>query len=710
MTLDALKSGGDPRVLGWLREAVQEGDRINRADPSYDRIEVGQKYVIGEQRASEASLPYLNPGLIINQSKKVVQAHVSALTDLKPLFSYKATNPAFTPHADLLNKLTVASWITTMMDVSLGNVVKYALAGGTGDCVTEWDPFFGLGGDIRLSPRDCRDTLPIRPAPMSTSIQDWDGLILREGHTVNALRGLYPTFADVFRPTTDSLISTLMGRFRQTVARLISPANDTLAGLNQPAAASRIRSGEIILYRTFLNDRTKNLTTKPIAMGSPGANWSYVVKPGEHLYPYKRMILATPEFVLYDGPNTYWHGQFPVSRLKLWEVPWQFLGLSILNDLAPIQDAINDSARDILLGIKKWLNPAVSFDRGSVSESFMRLFDARRPGAKVKLNQTGMKEGFKLHEGPPAQVLSLAQGFMDFMLNKFDDLSGTPNLMQLMALRQLPGAETIQRYWEALTPELRQEGRQIEVFLRDVAEQMKIIRFQYETNAKRVTILGDAGMLLDDFDYDPDQLIPGMKAYDEATGQPNPAYQAEFDADLPRDQRAKAFAKTIVFTIAPNSVLAMNATEQKLIRLQLARGGMYDFWSLLESLEIPNVGQPPAMPLPPLDMKRAQQEVQSAMAAAATAQAGGDMLGAEQAMSALTGKYIMDPTTGQILEFRIPATITERLMAQSQLGIGMTENPAGRKASGSAPPQMEEKSDGRTTVTESRHDAGAGSE
>jgi hypothetical protein len=35
------------------------------------------------------------------------------------------------------------------------------------------------------------------------------------------------------------------------------------------------------------------------------------------------------------------------------------------------------------------------------------------------------------------------------------------------------------------------------------------------------------------------------------------------------------------------------------------------------------------------------------------------------------------------------------------LGIGMTENPAGRKASGQEPPHTETKSDGRQTVSES---------
>lgn len=684
MTLDALEKGGDPRVLGWLREAVVEGDRLNRSDPSYDQMDVGMRYVSGDQRptATVAKPAYL-PNLQINESRRVVQAHVSALTDLKPLFAYKATNPAFSTQADLINKLTVAWWITEMADIELGYVIKYALAAGTGDCVVEWNPNQGFGGDCTLSARDARDTLPIRPATHSRSIQDWEGLILRESHSVNTLKGMYSTQQHLFRPTTDSLLSTLMGRFRQVAARLMSPANDTLAGLNAPPAASRVRSGEVILYRTYLTDRTKNLTSKPIPMGTPGASWAYIVQPGGYLYPYKRLITATPEAILYDGPNPYWHGKYPVNRLKLWDLPWHFLGLGLLNDLSPIQDAINQSAQDILLAIQKWLDPATVYNRSAVSENFMRLFDPRRPGAKIKLNMDGMKDGFKVLDGPAPQAMALAMQFLDTMLHKFDDLSGTPNLQELLALRQVPGAETIQKYWEALTPELRQEGRMIEAFLRDVAEQLKVLRFQYESNERRVTILGDAGLALADFDFDPKNLVPSMSPGD-------PGYQKEFDASLPRDQRAQAFHKTIVFTIAPNSVLSMNATEQKLIRLQLARAGQYDFWSLLESLEIPNVGQPPAIPLPPI----APLDGQMVMAS----------------LAANEGKYIMDPMTGQILEVRIPLTVTERLIAQQQLGIGMTESPAGRKATAQAAPQMEQKSDGRTTITESAHTPGPNSD
>jgi hypothetical protein len=701
MTADSLQKGGDPRVLGWLREAVVEGDRINRSDPSFDMAEVGMRYVGGDQGATQGSLGE-SPGylsrLMINDSRRVTQAHVSALTDLNPLFAYKATNPAFSLQCDLVNRLLVAWWVTQQVDIALGDCAKYALAAGTGDFLQEWDPNAGFGGDVVCHPRDFRDTIPWRPAPQQRSIQAWEGLILRESHTVNVMRSLYPEKADLFRPTTDSLLSTLMGRWRSVVSRLMTPADDTLSGLNAPTMSARTRSGEILLYRSYLNDRTRNLTPNPIPMGRPGASWSYMVPPGGYLYPFKRLVVSTPDMMLYDGPNPYWHGQYPVSRLMLWSLPWQFLGRGLLHDLIPLQNAINQSAQDVFLAIRQWLDPTVLYNKGAVSESFMRLFDPRRTGAKVKLNELGAKEGFKKLDGPPPQVIALALETLDKFRDYFNDLSGTPNLMQLLELRQLPNADTLSAYWQAMTPELRQEGRQLEAFLRSVAEQHKCLRFQFETNARRVTILGDAGQLLQDFDFDPEQMVPAMQPGD-------PGYQPELDASKPRSSRAQAFQKTIVFTIAPNSILAMNAQEKKLITLQNFRMGVVDFWTYHEVMETPNVGAPPPIPLPPLQPPTPQM--------------------VQQSMLAGEGKYTLDPMSGAILEIRTPITITERLQAQQMLGIGLTQSPAsgqrppsegggggdsgggpGRKASGQAPPKVEQKSDGRTTVTESQHKPG----
>lgn len=124
-----------------------------------------------------------------------------------------------------------------------------------------------------------------------------------------------------------------------------------------------------------------------------------------------------------------------------------------------------------------------------------------------------------------------------------------------------------------------------------------------------------------------------------------------------------------------------------MMNFQLARMGYLDFWSLHESLETPNVGTPPAIPLPPLQMPTDPAVLMQGLQA---------------------GKFLPDPQRpGQFLEIRTPMTVTERLIAQQMMGIGMTENPAGRKASGQQAPSPETKADAggageRQTVTESK--------
>src|SRR5262245_47422410 len=236
-TADSLLNG-DPRVLNWLREWVQEGDAINRADPSYDLISQAQAYIVGEQRSAETcKLKYL-PQVTINETRKAMQAHVSAITDLKPVAGWK-TNPEYQVQANMLNQYLMAEWITTMMDLDLGDCVKYSLAGGTGDLVVDWDPHVPLGGAHQLTARDPRDTLPLRPS-FGRSAQLWAGVCFREEHTVNVLRGMYPTKAHLFLASSDTLLGQVMGRFRTGLSRLISPA-DPLDSIAWPGSAATVR-------------------------------------------------------------------------------------------------------------------------------------------------------------------------------------------------------------------------------------------------------------------------------------------------------------------------------------------------------------------------------------------------------------------------------------------------------------------------------------
>lgn len=683
---------GDPRVLGWLIEAEDEGDRINRDDPNYEKIDTAMRFVAGDQRTNtRRDRPGYLPWITLNESRKSVQAHTSTLTDLKPLFQYKTDNEKFQFQGHILNKRTVAWWVTRMTDMALGGVIKYALVGGTGDMGVEWDPYIGNWGDNVWIPRDPRDTVPIRPGNQR-DLQMWQGVELREELPINVLRVKWPTKQHLFlKPSPDGVLGKLRGRLSSIAHSLQRPVGDTLAGLDDNVQAKpRLPRGGVIVRRTYLTDLTRNMTPEPLTMGTPGTNWAYVVKPGDLLYPRKRLIVWTETGIIYDGPNPYWHGMYPVARLTLWDLPWMRLGVSIISDTLPLQNLINETVSNIAVGLDKWMAPTVKFDRQAVSENFMKLYDPRRKNTRVKLN-AGFGEGFAHVDGPDPQVLALAHQFLNDMIAKHNDLTSTTNLEALLQLRQIPGADTIQKFQDAMTPQIRQEARQLEAFLRTPAEMVKVNWFQYETKAHRIAMGGQAASTLEDFDMDPDTLVPAMQKGDKD-------YVQELDASLTREQRAQWFHKQFVFTVAPNSLIALNAAETKMTHFQLSRQGFMDFWTLLEMLEIGNVGEPPPIPLPPLDLPEDPAEIMSQLFIPGQVD---PSTGAEQQPPPNT-KYILDPQTGQLLEIRTPLTITERLMAMALLGIGQSVNPAGRKAAGETAPRTESKDGGtRQTVTES---------
>jgi hypothetical protein len=124
-------------------------------------------------------------------------------------------------------------------------------------------------------------------------------------------------------------------------------------------------------------------------------------------------------------------------------------------------------------------------------------------------------------------------------------------------------------------------------------------------------------------------------------------YNVMYDKSLSRSDRAKVHHKNFAFQITPNSLLAISQLSRKMTYLQLFRMGVVDMWSLLEALEIPNAGAPPD--------------------------------GAN--------------------------TITDRLTAQTMMGLGTSESPAGRKPTAQSPPSMQVKQDEdggpRVTISES---------
>lgn len=591
-------------VLKWVDDRVLEGESILRDEPAYDEIDKAISYIMGDQLTRRPEGLANCPD---NRLKNILNQTVAALTDIHPLFGFKTYNPKFKDHESVLVKLSQAWWVNSFSDLRLADVIRYAAGVGTGYAEISWDPSAYNGtGDIVLRAIDPRDVIPIKPV-LNGSIQDWEGVIIRTAKSPDELRVRFPDRAHRIKADNQpSAFARTWSRARRMLSSIITPSPvDVLTqntGRNSPAKVPTCA-----VFTTYVKDRRLHTGAEPITMGDPNTTWCYTVYPAGYdkvpngtdsmgnpiyrkakiedskLYPRGRMIISTKECVLYDGPNPYWHGMFPVAKLTLDPWPWTLLGNSLVHDIMPIQDAFNEMLNGVLDHIRKILRPGVIADKKAVPASVWERFDTRMPGLKLKTNTT-VGKGVEVQKVD--QLPTYTFEMLQWVAQEMDYHAGTANLSSLMQLQQAPGADSIEKMQEALSPTLRLKGRLLEYFLRDVGEMVKSCFFQFYNMPRRVQMLGEAGIAFDDFDFDPGSLVSGMSPSD-------PGYIPELDKTYPRHQRGQWMHKNFTFSITPNSLLAISQISRKLLYLQLRQLQLMDKWTLWEVLEIPNAGAPP---------------------------------------------------------------------------------------------------------------------
>lgn len=619
------------RLLGWMKEAIEEGDAFLRAQKGYNKIAASINAIMGDE--SDLRVSNLS-GTTSNHVAKIALDLVAALTDVKPFWEYKTSNKAWESHCDIYGKCSQHIWLQGGLDQKFSDVVKFALVGGSGWAEQFWNPETQM---IDLRSWDPRDVLPIRPGT-ALSIQEAYGVIARQARTVNYVRYLCnsvydcPEQADKIVPDRDgSMVSLSLRNTRvgQLLDKLGNPFRDRLFG-NRPHQESP-RVPQVDLFTCFVKDETRNETKNPVQMGQfnedgePRNNWSYIVKPGEELYPNKRMIIFTNTAKLYDGPSIYWHGLFPFSKLSLDPWPWSWLGKGVIWDLLPLQKAIDKHLRVYDDWLEKLARPDVIADKNSVSRAALDRMDTRRAGGKYMHNPIAGK-GMQILPPPPLPP-EFFKG-LEFYINEMNTLSGVADFSQLMKLNQVPSADSIEQIMESMSPSIRLRSRVIEAFMREFATMMAFNISQFMTLAQRLTIMGPDGITPQDFDFDPNTLIPAYVHSEDFGAMGEPTLAAINRGPRSRYSRSKEFLRFFSFQVTPGSLLAASEIQRQLKYLQLSRAGLIDHWTLLEVLSIPNVGVP------------------------------------------------------------LGRTITERLVAEQQMGLGMQVNPAGRKASGQEAPRL----------------------
>jgi hypothetical protein len=623
----------EAQVLGYMHEALEEGEMFLRAQKGYAHIDETIKAIMGE------TTPVQSPSFsrtTVNHISKVATDLTAVCTDVKPFWEYQTKNEHFKDHCQILGDLSEHWWLNRLIDLKNADVVRYSLAAGSSYA----HHYYNTNTmDLDVAAEDPRDILPIRPPSVSFSLQEAAGVIHRVQRTVNYVRMLYPDKAHLIVPDREgSFVSQSLDNTR--ISKLFdmygSPFKNQL--FSDAPAKELPRIPSVDLYTCYLRDDSINKGSRPLFMGEwskegrPLKTWSYQVDPGDKIYPRKRCIVFTKTAILYDGPSIYWHGLYPYAKLTLDPWPWSWLGKGILWDILPLQNSLQNILRCLDDHLEKVARPPVKADKATVSQSDVNKIDTRKAGLKIRQNMM-IGKGIEILDVPnlPQDVLKILQYYED----KLYEIPGVKDFSELMKLKQMPAPETIERLQETMSPSIRLRSRIIEAYMREFATMAASNFTQFYTLSDRLAILGERGATKDDFDQDPGTFLPAFGPKDYESGVLKEASIAR--GPLPRYERAAQFYTQVSYHIASSSLLNASEIETQLKYLQLSRAGLVDHWTLLDVLNIPNVGSPP-------------------------------------------------PNA---------KTITDRLMAEQQMGLGMIVSSTGRKSSGQEPPQQ--KSSGATS-------------
>lgn len=623
----APSSDYEHQVLGYMKEALEEGDAFLRSQKGYNTITDTIKAIMAEDSTAKSSVLSQTS---VNHVAKVATDLAAMCTDVKPFWEYRTKNERFKKHCEIIGQLSEHWYLNRTIDLKNADVIKYSLAAGSGYSHI----FYNTNTqDLDISAEDPRDIIPIRPPSVSLSLQEAAGVIHRVQRSVNYVKAMFPHKAHLIIPDRDgSMVSQSLNgtRINKLYDTYGSPFREKLFSEAPVKELPRIPS--VDLYTCYLDDRSVNKSGQPKFMGEwidpehPRNNWSYKVKPGDQLYPRKRCIVFTNTAILYDGPAIYWHGLYPYAKLTLDPWPWSWLGKGVLWDILPLARSVNGIMRVIDDHLEQVARPTVIGDKHTISQSEINKIDTRKAGLKIRQNMLTGK-GIMIQDPPnlPPDVLQI----LNYYEEKIYDIPGVRDFSDMMKMKQMPSPETIERIQEAMSPSVRLRSRIIETYMREFATMTASNFAQFYPLSLRLAILGAAGATPDDFDQDPGSFIPAYLENDYSSSGVV-KMEALARGPLPRYDRAKFFFSQVSYHIAPSSLLNASEIETQLKYLQLARAGLVDHWTLLEQLNIPNVGNPPE--------------------------------GAK--------------------------TITERLMAEQQMQLGMTVSSAGRKASGQEPPQQ----------------------
>jgi hypothetical protein len=665
---------GDPtgaQRMGWIEEQLEEGEGWLSSQKPYK--DMSRNFRIFDAAFNDKT----KSTLITNELKYDLRKFAEVLSDVREIGTYGSDAAQYKVYTEMVNKLAKAVYLEGDFPAQLRKTIQYAEVFGRGYLWTKVKTGnYGFGErKIVFQPKGILDVVPVQ-VPESNDVADAYANTVYEYMPIAEAHGRFPAYQADLQPVERMRFSS------RVQSRRVDYAERFRYG-DEPRAFGSMTCE--IRY-TFIRDISINTTGMMLPMGQVGTSWYYEVpyvgqdilagfRGGQKfmrkamaedclIYPYLRLIISNKGMTqpMYDGPAFDWHGEMPMVQYDVDDWPWEPMGRSLVGDVGSIQQTKRKIERKMDQVITTTLNPPMGYDRGATGGPKIENFDLFEEDVRAGVDG---KPSDVLHSLLPesVNVTEIHFKFLEYLSAAMGKQLGVEDVGNLAALKMNIASETADKMLESIGPVAKGIASNIERANAKVAYQLKFMIPQWYDTSRIVGILGPDNIAPQVFDFDPASMIPSHMAEEQVNGtMPTMASQ------YPKIERARRFAKNIRLVSVPSTLLKVTQMQEQLKWLQLYRGGApIAFADVAKKMDIENYG---------------------------------DVKGAT-----LRERYINEKEEDLLMQAKVA-------MLAQQLGLGGPpgggdkkgggKGKQGRPPSGHAPPKIKQKSDGRTTVTESK--------
>ena len=555
------------KLNGWRESAREEAYRTAELNPEKDAAAKYMKALGGQhwdrRRAKYKSRIFDNR---LNNSRVTA---LSLLTQIRPTIDVSTRVDAYAEQASIVSKCIRSEWLSRDMDAEFIRVNDICKLNGTA--------FWKLGaaspGMLQAVSCGPESVMPIQPG---FHIQQSTAVLYKTWKPLSYFRNKFPFECDgldrelsaVEQGTGGQTLFARPPEYPEYVWNGLAPQMKRAVGIKVDAkdmGGSTFNSLEMQEY--YVDDPQVNESKHNVLMRHPYLplelyNWWYWVKPGERLYPRKRLIIFAGRKLVYDGPAPFWHGLYPFATLRLNPIPWSFWGMSKYRDLLPINEGMNEIIAGVLDMVRRALSPTVVTKAGAVPQATWREFYPDMPGARLYMLPNS-NPSTDVRYIPPPEIPAYVMNVLQYLASEFDRLDGTIDPASFGKKKQVPGGDTIEQMREMMNTPTQLESRYGELFLRDAGIQAMSNVFQYFTTPMRLRLLGKDGLSLEDFNYEGNDLIPD---------------------NVTREDHWKNFA----MQVTPGTLLGSSRDREKMTAIAMAEKGVLPLRKMWEVTEAGN--------------------------------------------------------------------------------------------------------------------------